>query len=260
MLMHRLIHFCLAALLMAACNSISTPPPTDDHAPLVFVPAGEFTMGSEVLPNEKPIHTVNLDGFWIDQYEVSNTLYQKCVEAQACQPPVEGYTDQHPDGYFTNPKYSNYPMANINWSDADRYCQWAKKRLPTEAEWEKAARGTDARIFPWGATFDPKRVNSSYNLDLVTVAVDSYPDGVSPYGAYNMAGNVWEWTADWYDEDYYTTSPHNGPTGPLTGTLKVLRGGGYGVFDAAMRTSLRRDMDPVTSVPYIGFRCVRSAQ
>jgi formylglycine-generating enzyme required for sulfatase activity len=247
-------------LLLAACSSTPPLPATQDNAPLVFVPAGEFTMGSTLLPNEKPIHLVYVNDFWIDQYEVSNALYQKCVAAQACLPPIEGYTDRHPDGYFANPTYHDFPAATVNWSEADQYCRWAGKRLPTEAEWEKAARGTDARAFPWGNTFDQARVNSAYNLELVTVAVNRYPDGVSPYGAYNMSGNVWEWSADWYDENYYATAPRDNPTGPLTGKLKALRGGGYGVFDAAMRTSLRRDMDPSTRTPYIGFRCARSAR
>ncbi len=124
----------LLMLLLAACHSVPMLPLTQDHAPVVFVPAGEFTMGSTLLPNEKPVHTVYVDDFWIDQFEVSNALYQKCVKAQACQPPVEGYADRHPDGYFANPLYRDFPVATVDWSEADQYCRWAGKRLPTEAE------------------------------------------------------------------------------------------------------------------------------
>ena len=246
-------------LILAACQSTPQPPATLDRAPLVFVPAGEFTMGSDLLPNEKPIHTVELAAFWIDQYEVTNALYQKCVAAGECQPPVEGYSAQHPDGYYGNSAYDNFPAANVVWADADQYCRWAGKRLPTEAEWEKAARGTDARAFPWGDTFDPNRATSAYNLDLITTAAGTHPAGASPYGAQDMAGNVWEWVNDWYDEHYYTVSPRQNPTGPETGTYRIVRGGGYGGYDAALRTSQRRDLGPDERGPYIGFRCVRSA-
>ncbi|HTP07315.1 MAG TPA: SUMF1/EgtB/PvdO family nonheme iron enzyme, partial [Anaerolineae bacterium] len=220
----KMIGLLCVILVGVACNSTPgtpIPPATADGAPMVLVPAGEFTMGSDLLPNERPIHTVQLNAFWIDQSEVTNESYAKCVAAQQCPPPVEGYSTQHPDGYFANSKYSNFPAANVNWSEADRYCQWAGKRLPTEAEWEKAARGTDARKFPWGNTFDPARANSALNLDLITTAVDSHPNGASPYGAVDMAGNVWEWVADWYDETYYTRSPQANPTGPLTGTMRI---------------------------------------
>jgi formylglycine-generating enzyme required for sulfatase activity len=257
---HRLVTGCLTALLIAACSSTPTPPDTTDGAPLVLVPAGEFTMGSELLPNERPPHTVELATFWIDQHEVTNGDYQKCVAAQQCEAPASGYSDRHPDGYYNNPEFANYPVAYVGWAEADRYCRWAGKRLPTEAEWEKAARGTDGRSFPWGNTYDPARVTSSFNLELVTTAVDRHPDGASPYGAVDMAGNVWEWVADWYAEDTYTRSPRVNPTGPVTGTSHVVRGGGYGSFDAAQRTSLRRDLEDDQRVPYVGFRCARSAQ
>lgn len=245
----------VVTLALAACASQPippTPPPSNDGAAMVFVPAGEFTMGSQIMPAERPIHTVNLGAFWIDTYEVTNALYHKCVEAGACQPP-----QNTSGGDYDDPAHSNFPVVQVMWADADQYCQWAGKRLPTEAEWEKAARGTDARIYPWGNTFDPALVNSAYNTNLKTTAVGSFPGGASPYGAMDMAGNVWEWVADWYDDHYYTQSPHDNPTGPITGTHKVARGGGYGGTEAVMRTSQRRTLYPDEYGGYLGFRCAR---
>jgi eukaryotic-like serine/threonine-protein kinase len=151
----------IMALSIFACNSTPAPPATNDSAPLVLVPAGEFIMGSDLLPNERPVHKVELPAFWIDQHEVTNALYQKCVAAQQCEAPVGGYSDRHANGYYGNSEFDNFPVAYVGWAEADRYCSWAGKRLPTEAEWEKAARGSNARRFPWGNTFDPERVTSA---------------------------------------------------------------------------------------------------
>ncbi len=250
------------ALTLAACQpafTTNTPPPptppTTDNAPMVYVPAGEFVMGSSIL-NEQPQHTVTLAEFWIDTYEMTNGAYKECVDAGDCRPPASTKSAQHAT-YYGDPAYANYPVNQVDWNDAAQYCQWAGKRLPTEAEWEKAARGTDARAFPWGNTWEPAYVNSLLNDLYDTAAVGSYPAGASPYGALDMAGNVWEWVADWYAENYYTQSPTENPPGPTTGEAKIVRGGGYGVYDAAMRTSLRRDMLPDTRTTYIGFRCAR---
>ena len=222
---------------------------------MVFVPAGEFTMGSQILPDEQPVHTVNLNAFWIDTYEVTNALYHQCVAAGGCGLP-QG-TSTASGGSYDDPAQSNYPVTQVTWADADQYCQWAGKRLPTEAEWEKAARGTDARIYPWGNTFNAAWVNSAFNGDLHTTAVGRYPAGASPYGALDMAGNVWEWVADWFDDYYYAQSPHDNPTGPASSRLKVARGGGYGGTDAVMRASQRRSMYPDEYGGFLGFRCAR---
>ncbi len=252
---------CLA-LALAACQASQLPatptaavPETIDGAPMARVPAGEFLMGSSIL-NEQPQHSVWLDEFWVDVFEVSNGLYQQCVTAGACRPPSSTHSAHH-ECYYGDPSYASFPVNQVAWADAVQYCQWAGERLPTEAEWEKVARGTDARTFPWGNNWDPARVNSLLNDIYDTTAVGSYPAGASPYGAMDMAGNVWEWVADWYDEEYYEDSPAENPPGPSTGVSKIVRGGGYGVYDAAMRTSLRRELPPETQVTYVGFRCVR---
>ena len=219
---------------------------------MVFVPAGEFTMGSQIMPAEQPTHTVNLNAFWIDTYEVTNALYHKCVEAGACQPP-----QNTSNGDYDDPAYGNFPVVQVIWADADQYCRWAGKHLPTEAEWEKAARGTDARIYPWGNTFDPALVNSAYNTNLKTTAVGSFPGGASPYGAMDMAGNVWEWVADWYAVNYYALYQRNNPKGPSTGQYRVVRGGSWLGDASRSRASLRFGFTPITSHFDLGFRCAK---
>jgi len=240
----------LALAGYAQQSSSPTPPKSKDGAPMVFVPAGDFTMGSLVQKVESPVHTVYLDGFWIDTYEVTNARYKACEDAGGCQPHLS-------DDYYKDPSHSDYPVGQIIWDDAQTYCKWAGERLPTEAEWEKAARGTDARIYPWGNTFDPARLNSAFNSDLQATAVGSFPAGASPYGAMDIAGNVWEWVADWYDEIYYSQSPRDNPQGPASGVQKVARGGGYGGTDAVMRTTQRRELWPDERGAWLGFRCAR---
>ena len=243
----------MVGILLSGCGQatgtiVAVAPKTVDGAAMVFVPAGEFQMGAELMPDERPVHTVYLDAFWMDRYEVSNRLYQACVKAGACR--------QDPNlSDSGSPANEGLPATLVNWADADAYCKWAGKHLPTEAQWEKAARGTDGRTYPWGNTFDQNIVNSAYNLNLTTVPVDQFPDGASPYGAFNMAGNVWEWVADWYSETYYQQSPRQNPQGPASGELKVARGGGYGGTEAVMRTAQRRSIDGIETGRYLGFRC-----
>jgi len=179
-----------------------------DNSVMVYVPAGEFIMGSDERDgNEQPMHTVYLDAFYIDKTAVTNAQYRKCVEAGACDAPRET-TD------YDNADYAQHPVVYVNWFQAKAYCEWVGKRLPTEAEWEKAARGTDGRKYPWGNTFDGSRLNfCDKNCTLSwkdpsvddgytgTAPVGSYPVGASPYGALDMAGNVYAWVADWYDMD-----------------------------------------------------------
>ena len=201
------------------------PAPAPIDAVMVTVPAGDFTMGSND-DDSKPAHQVYLNAFSIDKYEVTNAQYKQCVDAGKCSPPAKSESRTR-NWYYGVPKYNNYPVIYVSWDDAKRYCAWAGKRLPTEAEWEKAARGTDGRIYPWGNSFDARKLNSSEGGKGDTTAVGSYPDGASPYGALDMAGNVSEWVADRYDENYYANSPRNNPPGPSSGLGHVQRGGDW---------------------------------
>ena len=238
--------------------------------PLVYVSAGEFTMGSsDGHENEKPVHTVYLDAFWIDKYEVTNTQYATCLNAGACKTPSQNnsYTRS---SYFGNPQFNSYPVIYVSWNDAVAFCGWAQKRLPTEAEWEKAARGTDARTYPWGNTWDGGRVNfcdENCQLDWKgknaddgyadTSPVGNYLNGASPYGAMDMAGNVWEWVADWYGSNYYKSSPKNNPKGPDSGDLRVLRGGAWYFTQDSVRATVRDHIYPGSAYNYVGFRCAQ---
>ena len=228
-----------------------------DNAPMQFVPAGEFTMGSNDGDNEKPIHIVYLDAFWMDKFEVTNALYKKCVDAGRCSRPseIKSYTRS---SYFGNAQYDNYPVIYVNWEQAKTYCEWAGKRLPTEAEWEKAARGTDGRIYPWGNTFDASKLNSADGNRGDTTQVGAYLSGASPYGIMDLAGNVWEWVADWYDEKYYASSPRNNPTGPSSGSARALRGGAWLYPLQGSRATSRIRYNVTNSSDNDGFRCARS--
>jgi len=196
-----------------------------DGMVLVHVPAGEFLMGDNEGQNDtRPQHKVYLDAFWIDYIEVTNAMYARCVSAGVCIEPGKK-SSQKRQNYYGNTAYAAYPVINVDWYQAQTYCQWAERRLPTEVEWEKAACGTDGRIYPWGNEFDPQKVNTVEGGIGDTTAVGSYPAGSSPYGALDMAGNVDEWVADWYGNTYYYDSPFWNPTGPEKGDLRVVRGG-----------------------------------
>jgi serine/threonine-protein kinase len=223
---------------------------------MVYVPAGSFQMGyAGGYPDEQPEHNVTLDAFWIDKTEITNRSYGSCVQASACKPPSRR-TSNGIDDYYGNAQYEDYPVIFVSWSDAQSYCTWAGQRLPTEAEWEKAARGTDGRLYPWGDTAPDESLANFDNHIWDVVAAGSYPAGASPYGALDMAGNVWEWTADWFGSDYYSQSPTQNPTGPETGTKRVLRGGSWNFDAPGSRTSYRFSKDPALASYDIGFRCV----
>ena len=220
-----------------------------DGMTLVYVPEGKFKMGGE-YDDEKPIHTVYLDAFWIDQTEVTNAMYEMCVEAGACKYPSN-------EAYYVSERYSDHPVIYVNWNRANAYCEWAGRRLPTEAEWEKAARGMDGRTYPWGENIDSNLANYNKNIGDTT-EVGSYLDGASPYGALDMAGNVWEWVADWYGENHYSSSPFANPTGPSTGVYRVLRGGSWYSQVKLIRPVNRQRRPPSLAHNRGGFRCATS--
>jgi len=226
-----------------------------DGMTLLYVPAGKFTMGSEDgESDEKPVRAEYLDAFWIDQTEVTNAMYAQCVTDGQCDPPssVTSYTQ---DSYYRNSEFDNYPVIYVSWDDANKYCFWANRRLPTESEWEKAARGTDGRTYPWG---NDAPNNSLLNYNGViedTKQVGAYPAGASPYGALDMAGNVWEWVDDWYDA-YPGNTISNSSYGI---TYKVLRGGSWFSYDVNVRSSYRGWDYPTNPNFDFGFRCSRSS-
>jgi formylglycine-generating enzyme required for sulfatase activity len=224
-----------------------------DNSVMVYVPAGEFIMGSdEGGRGERPMHIVYLDAFWIDKTEVTNAQYRKCVEARACDTPVR-------TTYYDDADYVQHPVVYVSWNDADVYCRWAGKRLPTEAEWEKAARGTGGRTYPWGERINCDHAQYS-KCDGRTVPVGSKPKGASPYGALDMAGNVWEWVADWYDPGYYSQSPGRNPPGPDSGEGRVLRGGSLHSNQRFAHCAYRVGGNPKYWYFYVGFRCVRGSE
>jgi iron(II)-dependent oxidoreductase len=234
---------------------------------MVLVPAGEFTMGLDEAQVKKvvdllggmvkyhdsstPAHKVKLDAFYIDKYEVTNEEYKKFVEAKGHRIPLhwEDAGGDIPQGK------EKHPVVYVSWEDAVAYCEWAGKRLPTEAEWEKAARGTDGRFFPWGNKFSRKKANFEKSRKNDTTKVGSYPKGVSPYGCYDMAGNVWEWTAD-----NYLPYPGNKYEDEFYGKERyVLRGGSYLDAKYDLLTTTRSKFTPVTDDENVGFRCAKSA-
>jgi formylglycine-generating enzyme len=228
-----------------------------DGAPMVLVPAGEFTMGSEQGDDdEQPVHRVGLDSFYLDTFEVTNGQFAKFVSAIQSEPPW-GFADQE-----TPVVHADRPVRWVNWLEATGYCLWVGKRLPTEAEWEKAARGTDGRVYPWGNE-PPTPVHAVFGLkeggaDTVS-PIGNRDKGMSPYGVHDLAGNLYEWVADWYDEAVYTTQPTINPRGPAAGATKVQRGGSYINNPYRLRASFRTKGDPTEHDPNVGFRCAHDA-
>jgi formylglycine-generating enzyme required for sulfatase activity len=226
---------------------------TAEPSALVEVPAGEFAMGcneatdSTCDSDEKPQHVVSMSAFSIERTEVSQAQFTACVLDGACEPPLCAWDCEKQD----------YPAGCVSSSHALAYCSWAGRRLPTEAEWEKAARGSEGAIFPWGdAAPDCSRANKAGCGDAAK-PVGSLADGASPYGALDMAGNVVEMVADWYDEAYYAASPDSDPPGPESGTRYVGRGGGYKSDTKYLRASKRDWYDITDQAPSLGFRCAR---
>jgi len=342
-LSHRVIVVVISGLLVsgAALGSaarVSRLPPSraslgdvwiraKDCAAMVYVPAGEFLMGSTdadvdfglALCNghspgcghctepddlcrrawfevEQPAHTVYLDDFWLDEHEVTNSQYQKCVSVGACSPPEKSslYTLT---SYYDDASYEDYPVIHVRWDQGVTYCRWAGGCLPTEAEWEYAARGVRRAMFPWGdefpegkvsvatGEFDPDRFLPSDNHPVAsplnhcdincwyawrdktiddhfatTAPVGGYPDGASWCGASDLAGNVAEWVYDWYDESYYRDSEYSNPRGPVSGDARVVRGGSWGQVPLYAMSSHRSAKNPADANIYVGFRCARDGR
>ena len=211
----------------------------------VYIPGGKFEMGTSdanAQADERPAHSVTVSPFWMDKLEVTNAMYQACVTAGSCEAPREDKSATH-ETYFSNKDFADYPVIFVSWQDASNYCKWAGRRLPTEAEWELAARGiTEPRRFPWG-DLNPSDTLANFDFNSKdTVRVGSYPKGASPFGVLDMAGNVWEWVADYFSADYYNQSADaQDPTGPkgTDGGSKVLRGGSWADGSKELRITNR---------------------
>jgi len=260
-----------------AQEEISVTTPAGTRHEMILVPAGEFAMGSSTgREDESPVHTVYLDSFYIDKFEVTNARYVAFLNAIGQHIDQQGYRMVQLGDPDTQIRYSrgefllssadlaDRPVVEVSWYGAWAYCAWIGLRLPTEAEWEKAARGSDGRVYPWGDEIDRTRAN--YGKEgccrgddsdgfFWSAPVGSYPLGVSPYGVHDMAGNVWELVMDWYGEDYYTRSPERNPQGPEDGLQRVLRGGSMGSDPYRLRTTDRSALPPTGTYVIIGFRC-----
>lgn len=261
----------IPTLITLALLLIAAPSYAIDDKAMVTVPAGPYTMGCSqeggymMCMEDTPPHTVEVDTFEIDKYEVTYRRYKECIADGTCTEPFVGGACNW--GFEWN---DNYPVNCVDWEQAKTFCEWdGGKRLPTEAEWEKAARGTDNRAFPWGD--EPASCETTVMDENgpalpmpgcgsgKTMPVGSKPKGASPYGAMDMAGNLWEWTADWYSENYYANSPRKNPQGPSSGSFKTIRGGAWTMrTDPGLASTLRFAYAPQGQGYVIGFRCVRS--
>jgi eukaryotic-like serine/threonine-protein kinase len=298
--------FSLAIFMIISCGLVTspiapTPPivptknssPVDlgktkvspsDHATLIYVPAGQFPMGSEFgLVDEQPVHTVQLDAYWLDRTEVTNGMYQKCVDAERCKEPRNLI-------YYNDAEYSNYPVVFVSWINAVAYCSFVDRRLPTEAEWEKAAAWNPIKneklVYPWGNEYDCSKGNfddetqldsslmqdGSVDCDgyIQTAPVGTFPGGASPYGAFDMAGNVWEWVHDAFTgvdpfnvsgKNYYVVSPFENPNGmdPSITDYRSLRGGSWDWIYGYGRSAYRLGFGKSNTFEGVGFRCAESS-
>lgn len=241
-----------------------------DGGPMVLIPAGEFVMGTSLSQrdggrDEYPERRIFLDGFYMDAYEVTNGRYLEFVKATGHRLP------EHPrdksltlwKGDTVADAFKDHPVVNVDWHDAEAYCRWAGRRLPTEAEWERVARSTTGRRFPWGDA-EPTRTLANYLNQWRSGAglepVGSHPQGASPEGVHDLQGNVWEWVSDWYDAHYYEKGPSRNPKGPAAGTRKVIRGSGWESEAPLLRSAHRLSSDPTNRNHSLGFRCAADAQ
>jgi len=235
----------------AAMDTPSGDPSGRDPVEMAVVPAGDFLMGSddpELDSDERAAARIHVEAFWIDRVEVTNARYDVCVEAGACS---------RPSGTaFGDATKADHPATIVSWTQAAAYCRWVGKRLPTEAEWEKAARGVDGRRYPWGPSFEPDRLNAGYTAG--TTAVGHYAAGASPYGVLDMAGNVWEWTSSLYRP--YPYDPGDGREDPTARGARVNRGGSWYYGASYVRTTYRATANHIyRRIADLGFRCASSS-
>jgi serine/threonine-protein kinase len=274
---------------ISSASPITATAPVSNQADAVLVLGGEFIMGSDNgNPDESPIHPVFVDAFYVDRTEITNEMFSNFIQATGYLTDaeriggsltLENYLwELTPNAFWYQPQglgssiadRFSYPVVHVSWNDAQMYCDWAGGRLPTEAEWEKAARGNDGNVFPWGdqkpsgllANFADISLGASWGSSTEddgyrgVAPVGSYIDGQSPYGLFDMAGNVWEWVSDWYAEDYYRSGPDENPVGPSAGIGRVQRGGSWYDNWYSLRTTDRLYDRPENSGEYLGFRCV----
>jgi formylglycine-generating enzyme required for sulfatase activity len=233
--------------------------PSTAETSMIEIPEGLFTMGfdgTQALEDERPKHQVWLPAFFMDLHEVTTAQYAAFLAATNRLAPWQWNTVELS-------QHSDRPVIGVDWSDADAYCRWNGRRLPTEAEWEKSARGTDGRLYPWGNRVPSNdlanfALGARFSYSQVLMPVQSYEQGKSPYGLYQMAGNVWEWVQDWYAANYYEVSPEQSPQGPEQGQFKVLRGGSWSDLPKYLLTYGRFKLSPETRNSYTGFRCAKS--
>ena len=220
-----------------------------DGSVLIYIPAGDFTMGDGVNALS---HNVTLDEYWIQQTKVTNRMYEQCVKVGACSTP-----SQELGGLvFSNPQFGNHPVVGVAWDQAQAYCAWTQGSLPTEAQWEKAARGTSGNDYPWGNNAPACNLLNFANCYETTSNVEAFlSTGASPYGLLDMAGNTFEWVSDWYDESYYGSSPLANPTGPESGQYRVVRGSSFETSANQTASAIRRFNEPGDSERDTGFRC-----
>lgn len=266
--MKSLINRILVFLVLAGCHRSVIPPIRRDwthprvinsvnQAEMVYIPAGEFIMGSYSgesgsEPDELPQHIVYLDGYWISLTPVTNAMYNDCVQTGVCSYGASHKTNPR----YLDPRYANHPVVYVTWKSAYAYCQWAGGRLPTEAEWEKAARGPDGQVYPWGNTRPNMQTTNAKNMVGDTTQVGMFTNDKSYYGLYDMGGNVREWVADWYASNYYEFSPTINPPGPLYGEEKVLKSASWNDFYRYTRAANRLSHMPDSPGANRGFRCV----
>lgn len=277
---------------MAIPTAIALPERISDAqgVEMVLIPVGEFQMGGDAdaalaecqklyiggtcehswYEDEEPNHNVRLDAYYMDVTEVTNAQYADCVKAGLCtEPRKKGSSTQ--SNYYGSAEYADYPVIYVDWQQALTYCEWRGSSLPTEAQWEKAARGTDGLMYPWGNSFDGSKANfcdRNCSLNYANKAYDdgyadtapvgTYLQGESPYSLLDMAGNVWEWVKDWYDVNYYFSAPLANPLGPGAGEYRVVRGGAWGNVGNGLRAAIRDRNLPSDAYNNLGFRCART--